>query len=141
MVKGLLYTSESQLMRPGAFTGDAPWEQAAAYCLINIVSPRSLIIFDEHGRTETSNMYNRILPVWNLWKEKNGTNEVLRRYVTGNRYWDYNLDGLAHYGLMPDMLQDLKNIGFSALQLTPLFSSAEDYIRMWEKADAIRSSR
>ena len=27
------------------------------------------------------------------------------------RDFDYNLDGLAHYGMLPDMLQDLKNVG------------------------------
>ena len=27
------------------------------------------------------------------------------------RDFDYNLDGLSHYGMLPDMLQDLKNVG------------------------------
>ena len=26
------------------------------------------------------------------------------------REFDYNLDGLAHYGMLPDLLQDLKNV-------------------------------
>jgi hypothetical protein len=39
---------------------------------------------------------------------------------------------MAHYGLMPDFLQDLRNIGLTPPLLTPLFRSAEDYIKMWE---------
>ena len=34
----------------------------------------------------------------------------LKRSVTGNKEWDYNMDGLAHYGLMVDFLQDFYNV-------------------------------
>ena len=35
----------------------------------------------------------------------------LQRSTAGPvREFDYNLDGLAHYGMLPDMLQDLKNV-------------------------------
>ena len=139
MVKGLNHGSQDQLMRPCITCGEAPWEQAAMFCLKNSIDPQSLTIYDVGGIREISNMYNRILPTWNLWKQKNGNNEPLRRCITGNRYWDFNLDGLAHYGLMPDLLQDLKNVGFSAVQFKPLFSSAEDYIKMWEKADLLKT--
>jgi hypothetical protein len=43
--------------------------------------------------------------------------------------------GLAHYGMIPDFLQDGRNIGLTDKDLTPLFSSAEDYIQMWEKCE------
>jgi hypothetical protein len=138
MVKGLNHNSENELLRPGAFTGDAPWEQAAMYCLNKNILPNSLTIYNAGDKAEVTRLYNRILPVFTLWKAKNGNNDPLRRLITGNRYWDFNLDGLAHYGLMPDLLQDLKNIGFTNLQLKPLFSSAEDYIQMWEKAEAAK---
>jgi hypothetical protein len=58
-------------------------------------------------------------------------NEPLLPYEMGRRAHDFNVHGLAHYGLLPDMLQDVKNLG---VDLTPLFSSAEGYLRMWEKA-------
>ena len=29
--------------------------------------------------------------------------------VTGSRRFDYNIDGVAHYGLIPDMLADVRN--------------------------------
>src|SRR2546426_5971301 len=43
---------------------------------------------------------------------------------------------MAHYGMIPDFIQDLKNVGIRSDQMIPLFSSAEEYIRMWEKADS-----
>jgi microsomal dipeptidase-like Zn-dependent dipeptidase len=58
-------------------------------------------------------------------------NEPLVPQAIGQRSYDVNTDGLAHYGLVPDMLQDLKNLG---VDLGPLFSSAEGYLRMWEQA-------
>jgi len=73
----------------------------------------------------------------------------LRRYVIDThttvagqpnfrRDFDVNVDGIAHYGMLPDFLQDLKNNGLSAEQLAPLFESAEAYIRMWEKCERMR---
>lgn len=61
---------------------------------------------------------------------------VYNKSEIGFKYdWDFNTDGMAHYGLMPDFLQDLRNIGLTPMQLTYLFRSAEDYIQMWEKTE------
>jgi microsomal dipeptidase-like Zn-dependent dipeptidase len=54
----------------------------------------------------------------------------------GNRTFDYNTEGLAHFGLLPELIQDLKNEGLTDRDLDPLFRSAEGYIRMWERAVA-----
>jgi len=53
--------------------------------------------------------------------------------------WDYNEDGLAHVGLLPDFVEDLRRAGLSDAQLQPLFRSAEAYLRMWERAEATPS--
>jgi hypothetical protein len=53
------------------------------------------------------------------------------RQVSGQRSFDFNTDGLAHIGLLPDMVADLKNVGLTDTQLVPLFSSAQAYINMW----------
>lgn len=148
LAKGLFATDEAQLLQPGPFTGDAPWEQAAMYCLKESKKPDDLTVY-RHGDIDSNvtRLYDQMEPIFRLWKEKNGVdssneplpryspNEPLRRYVTGNRYWDFNLDGLAHFGLVPDMLQDAKNVGLTPLLLAPLFGSAEDYLKMWEKAN------
>ena len=47
------------------------------------------------------------------------------------------MDGFANYGLLPDLLQDLKDLGMTEQAFTTLFSSAEDYIQTWEKAVAL----
>jgi microsomal dipeptidase-like Zn-dependent dipeptidase len=54
------------------------------------------------------------------------------RQVSGQKTYDFNVDGLAHIGLLPDMVADLKKIGVTDQQLQPLFGSAQAYINMWK---------
>ena len=58
----------------------------------------------------------------------------LDQSALGRRSWDFNLDGVAHAGLLPDFVHDLKTVGLSHTQLDPLFRSAEAYVAMWERA-------
>ena len=61
-----------------------------------------------------------------------GDNRPLVRATAGAlRDFDINLDGMAHYGMLPDFLQDLRNSGLTAEDLAPLFRSAADYVEMW----------
>jgi hypothetical protein len=63
------------------------------------------------------------------------TNQApLDPYHMDERTYDFNCDGLANYGLVPDLLQDLRNLGMTTEAFQSLFSSAEDYIQTWEKA-------
>jgi hypothetical protein len=65
---------------------------------------------------------------------KYGQNEPLLPYRMGLRKpFDFNFDGLSHFGMVPDMLQDLKNLGLPSRDFQALFSSAESYLQMWEK--------
>ena len=57
----------------------------------------------------------------------------MKRCVTGSKEWDLNFEGVAHYGLLPDFLQDLSNVGMESHDLSVLFHSAEDFARMWTK--------
>jgi hypothetical protein len=61
-----------------------------------------------------------------------------RLSYAGRRDFDLNLDGVAHNGLLPDFLQDAKNVGLTHEHLEPLFRSAEDYVRVWEKCESQR---
>ena len=56
------------------------------------------------------------------------------RQRSGQRRFDVNKDGVAHYGLMPDLLADVrrKKNGRKALGL--LFGSADAYVRTWKRA-------
>jgi hypothetical protein len=56
------------------------------------------------------------------------------RQVSGQRVFDFNTSGLAHIGLFPDLIADLRNVGLSDSHLVPLFSSAQAYINMWSAA-------
>jgi microsomal dipeptidase-like Zn-dependent dipeptidase len=50
------------------------------------------------------------------------------------RTFDINYDGLAHYGMIPDFLQELSVIGTPAEDMGVLFRSAEGTISMWEES-------
>ncbi len=62
--------------------------------------------------------------------------QTFSRLRTGNRTWDINTDGVANVGLLPDFIQDLKNVGLSDDDLAPLFRSAEHYVALWERIGA-----
>jgi microsomal dipeptidase-like Zn-dependent dipeptidase len=65
------------------------------------------------------------------------TNSVLGRSVVGQKTFDYNVDGLAHMGMLPDFIEDMRKIGVSDNDLRPLFNSAERYVSMWEKIESL----
>jgi hypothetical protein len=62
-----------------------------------------------------------------------GQNTPLARCVAGSYAFDYNTDGLAHYGLVPDLLQDLANVGLPGAAFQSLFGSVESYLKVWEQ--------
>jgi microsomal dipeptidase-like Zn-dependent dipeptidase len=53
------------------------------------------------------------------------------RQVTGQRTFDFNTDGLAHVGLMPDLLAELLASG---VDVEPLLHSAAAYVQSWRRA-------
>jgi microsomal dipeptidase-like Zn-dependent dipeptidase len=55
------------------------------------------------------------------------------RQRTGRRVYDLNTDGMAHYGLLADLVADMRQQGARAA-LRSLFGSAEAYLRMWRRA-------
>ena len=81
-------------------------------------------------------MVDKIKAIGKKWGQMKGDNPPLVRSTAGStRDFDINLDGMAHYGLLPDLLQDLRNVGLAAADLAPLFRSANDYVEMWEKCE------
>ncbi|WP_224242976.1 membrane dipeptidase [Hyalangium gracile] len=54
----------------------------------------------------------------------------------GSRVFDFNTEGLAHIGMLPDFIRDLVHVGMTDAQMNPLFSSAEAFLRMWENCEA-----
>ena len=82
--------------------------------------------------------YNKIRPIAVQFRAMIGSNPPIPRSVAGDRDFDFNIDGFAHYGLFPDFFQDLKNVGLTDADLAPLFRSADAYVQMWEKCERNR---
>jgi hypothetical protein len=59
--------------------------------------------------------------------------------VMGERTYDFNIDGFAQYGLVPDLLQDVANQLHDVrhLALDNTFGAANAYIEMWSHARAL----
>lgn len=92
--------------------------------------------------SQVADNYYSLVRVWNnfhkMLHQTGNQSAPLERCVTGNREFDFNIDGLAHYGLLPDMFQDMSNLLRNAPEgntshLGTLFASASDYIDTWEK--------
>jgi microsomal dipeptidase-like Zn-dependent dipeptidase len=58
----------------------------------------------------------------------------LERQRTGERTFDLNADGVAHYGLFADLLADAARQPGGERAVRTLMRSAESYLRMWERA-------
>jgi hypothetical protein len=61
---------------------------------------------------------------------------TFQRQKTGDRTFDYDVDGVAHYGLYADWFADLRRLGRTPL-VNDLWNGAEAYLEMWERADGI----
>jgi hypothetical protein len=57
------------------------------------------------------------------------------RQQTGNKVFDLNTDGMTHYGMMPDNLQDIRIRGAAGIY-EAIMNSAEAYLQMWERTTA-----
>ncbi|MEZ4452907.1 MAG: hypothetical protein R3B09_25840 [Nannocystaceae bacterium] len=74
-------------------------------------------------------------PVTYPFKSFAGDVEFTQPYV-GERALDFNTEGLATLGLLPELIEDARRDAVDPADIEPLFRSAEAYIRMWEKAEA-----
>ena len=133
LARGFCAKSDEQLMSSHRFigAGQARSEQRAAYLVKNGQPP----VVWEREPEQVQALYKKILPIWQKWHAMYGSNVPLSRCFVGQRDFDINIDGVAHYGMLPDFLQDLKNIGLTDEDLRPLFRSAEAYIQTWEKCE------
>jgi microsomal dipeptidase-like Zn-dependent dipeptidase len=105
-----------------------PVEQRAAY-----FARRGMVELGQAEHEKVVILIGKIRSIWDKWGAMTGNNRPLVRCKAGpRRDYDINLDGMAHYGMLPDFLQDLRNIGLTAEDLAPLFRSAYDYVQMWD---------
>ena len=62
---------------------------------------------------------------------------TLDKQKSGERVYDINTDGMAHYGLYPDWIEDLRMIAGDQI-VKEMGRGAEAYLQMWERAEGIR---
>lgn len=107
------------------------WQQAAYIARKGLVEQISVNL-DRQALGRVS----RITAIWKKWQKMKGNNRPLIRSTAGERRdFDINLDGMAHYGMLPDFLQDICNSGLTPQDLAPLFRSAHDYVQMWKACE------
>lgn len=64
---------------------------------------------------------------------------LIDKQTTGERTWDFNTDGGAHYGMVPDWIEDIRIVGGQGV-VDDLFSGAESYLRTWAKTEQHKST-
>lgn len=65
---------------------------------------------------------------------------TFERQKTGERTFDYVKEGVSHYGLYADWLEDLRRVGGEQMA-RDMSQGAEAYLQMWERAHGIESKR
>jgi hypothetical protein len=107
------------------------WQQAAYIARKGLVEQFSVNL-DKQAMRRVS----RVNAIWKKWQQMKGNNRPLVRSTAGERRdFDINLDGMAHYGMLPDLLQDIRNSGLTSQDFAPLFRSAYDYVEMWKTCE------
>jgi len=76
-------------------------------------------------------------PVTYPFKSLDGSTTVDRQ-KTGTRTWDLNKDGTAHFGLYPDLMEDVRNVGGQEVA-DDLLNGSEAYLQMWERAEGVKA--
>ena len=59
---------------------------------------------------------------------------VIDRQRSGTRTWDINTDGVDHYGLYADWVEDLRLVAGQQI-VDDLANGAEAYLQLWERAE------
>jgi len=61
------------------------------------------------------------------------------KQVSGERVYDINVDGVAHYGLYPDWVEDLRRLAGDAI-VEDMARGAEAYLLTWERALGVEAN-
>jgi hypothetical protein len=61
---------------------------------------------------------------------------TIDKQVSGKRVYDINVDGVSHYGLYPDWIEDLRKQAGNAI-VDDMSRGSEAYLDMWERAEGV----
>jgi hypothetical protein len=90
---------------------------------------------DENGFATQAGPRNGPNPVKYPFKSFDG-GVTFQRQRSGQRDFDFNKDGIAHYGMLADWYNDLGNVGGPAI-VDDMARGAEAYLQTWERANGI----
>ncbi len=65
---------------------------------------------------------------------------TVRKQRSGSRVYDVNVEGVPHYGMYPDWIQDLRKLGGrenGAAIVDDMDRGAEAYLQTWERAEGV----
>ena len=65
---------------------------------------------------------------------------TINRQRSGQRTFDINTDGVAHYGLYPDWIEDLRKQAGNGI-VNDMVRGSEAYLQMWERAEGVPGPR
>lgn len=85
----------------------------------------------DHPRPRGTDASN---PVTYPFKSVDGGSTVSRQ-TTGERAFDYNTDGAAHVGMVPDWIEDIRKVNGQGV-VDDLFRGAESYLDTWGASEA-----
>jgi hypothetical protein len=63
---------------------------------------------------------------------------TIHKQRSGTRTWDINTDGVDHYGLYPDWIEDLRQVAGGQI-VEDMANGAEAYLQLWARAEAAAS--
>ena len=61
---------------------------------------------------------------------------VVHKQRSGTKTYDFNVDGVAHYGMYADFVEDVRRLGGDA-PVADMQRAAEAYLQMWERAAGV----
>jgi hypothetical protein len=65
---------------------------------------------------------------------------TLDRQRSGERVFDINVDGVAHFGMYPDLIEDMRMVAGNKV-VRDLSRGAEAYLQMWERINGVAPRR
>jgi microsomal dipeptidase-like Zn-dependent dipeptidase len=108
-----------------------------------VKSPRPTLVELRTGPPRFSDIYNPASAA-----NDNPLLPALSRSTAGSRTFDYNIDGVAHYGMYADFVKDLRTAPVSgSLSITGkdlvdnhLLQSADYFFRMWQRIESQKTN-
>ena len=92
--------------------------------------------FGSQGRPRGKDVKN---PVTYPFRSFDGS-VTFTKQRSGEREYDINADGVSHYGLYPDWIEDLRKLAGDEI-VDDMAQGAEAYLQMWERAEGVPARR